>query len=110
MKIDNTGKPLGASLTRTGESRASARSDTTEAPAPETKAGDSVKLGSSFGMGLQQLESSLANQPVVDETRVAEIRKAISEGRFSVRADAIADKLMASVKELLSNNPNSKQG
>ncbi|MBM3114526.1 flagellar biosynthesis anti-sigma factor FlgM [Jeongeupia naejangsanensis] len=36
-----------------------------------------------------------------DSERVAALRQAIAEGRFSVRADAIADKLIDSVKELL---------
>ncbi|WP_432720744.1 flagellar biosynthesis anti-sigma factor FlgM [Jeongeupia wiesaeckerbachi] len=36
-----------------------------------------------------------------DGERVAALRQAIAEGRFSVRADAIADKLIDSVKELL---------
>lgn len=103
MKIDNTGKPLSTPVIRSSDSRAVGRNESAEPqkkePVPET----SVKLESSFGLRLQQLEGSLVNQPVVDETRVAEIRQAISEGRFSVRADAIADKLMESVKELLGN-------
>jgi negative regulator of flagellin synthesis FlgM len=54
-----------------------------------------------FSARLQSLESSLANQPAIDETKVAEVRQAITEGRFSINPDAIADKLMKSVKDLL---------
>ncbi|QIB64343.1 flagellar biosynthesis anti-sigma factor FlgM [Kineobactrum salinum] len=37
----------------------------------------------------------------VDTARVAEIRQAIAEGRLEFRADLIADKLIASVQDLL---------
>lgn len=37
----------------------------------------------------------------IDSVRVAEIRQAISEGRLEFRADLIADKLIASVQDLL---------
>ncbi|BCL75115.1 hypothetical protein JHS3_08510 [Jeongeupia sp. HS-3] len=48
--------------------------------------------------GLSQTEASGAP---FDSERVASLRQAIAEGRFSVRADAVADKLIDSVKELL---------
>jgi negative regulator of flagellin synthesis FlgM len=88
MKVDNTGKPLAPVLQRTPSVKPS-----------ETQKSDPVQL-QSFSGRLQQLGASLASQPVVDEGRVSEIRKAISEGKYTVRADAIADKLVASVKEL----------
>lgn len=97
MKIDNSGKPLGTSTSRT-ESRTS-RTSTSEAGSAGTRS-DNVDINA-FSARLSALESKLASQPVIDENKVAEIRKAISEGRFSVQAGAIADKLMASVKELL---------
>lgn len=37
----------------------------------------------------------------IDAARVAEIRQAISEGRLEFHADRIADKLIASVQDLL---------
>ena len=49
------------------------------------------------------MEGTLASQPVVDSARVNEIRQAIAEGKFKINPDAIADKLVASVKELLAN-------
>lgn len=52
--------------------------------------------------------SSFASQLLVSENtasfdagRVAEIKQAISEGKFSINADAIADRLIASARELL---------
>ena len=36
-----------------------------------------------------------------DVKKVEEIRNAIAEGRFKVNADAVADKLLSSVSDLL---------
>lgn len=103
MKIDNTGKPLASATSRTSDARKPSGGEAVDSSAAAgTQPKNNVKLDAFTGR-LQQLEASLVNQPVVDESRVAEIRKAISEGRFNVRADAIADKLMASVRELLAN-------
>ncbi|QNM95612.1 flagellar biosynthesis anti-sigma factor FlgM [Chitinimonas koreensis] len=99
MKIDNSGKPLNTSLSRT-DTRGGKTGQAETASAPEVR-GDSVEI-KPFSAKLASLEANLASQPVIDEAKVAEIRQAIAEGRFTVRADAIADKLMASVKELLS--------
>src|SRR6218665_663160 len=97
MKIDNTGKPLGAVNAR-GDARA-AKSESRESAATAEAQPDSVDI-KSFSARLATLEATLSTQPAVDEAKVAEIRKAISEGRFSVQAEAIADRLIASVKEL----------
>lgn len=99
MKIDNSGKPLGSSVSR-ADSKAAAKGSGTSKEAASTPA-DSVDINP-FSARLQSLESSLASQPAIDEAKVAEIRQAIAEGRFSVNPDAIADKLMKSVKDLLS--------
>ena len=39
--------------------------------------------------------------PAVDEARVAEIRKALDEGRYQVNAERIAEKLLRSERDLL---------
>ncbi|MBV8465045.1 MAG: flagellar biosynthesis anti-sigma factor FlgM [Burkholderiales bacterium] len=101
MKIDSTGKPLGTTLSRT-DSRstgkaASASTDT------GTSQSDSVDVNT-FTSRLQALSNSLSTQPVVDEAKVAEIRQAIAEGRFTIRPDAIADQLVRNVKDMLSKN------
>lgn len=46
-------------------------------------------------------EAAMASTPVVDQARVDEIRQAISEGRFQVDANRIADGLLDSVREML---------
>jgi negative regulator of flagellin synthesis FlgM len=98
MKIDNSGKPLGAALNRT-DSRPSSKTSSESSGAAEV-GGDNVDI-TSFSARLASLEANLGSQPVMDEAKISEIRQAIAEGRFSVNPDAIADKLMASVKELL---------
>jgi negative regulator of flagellin synthesis FlgM len=43
---------------------------------------------------LQQLESQIANEPVVDSQRVEAVRSAVENGTFTVNPDRIADKLI----------------
>ena len=43
------------------------------------------------------------NVPVVDSARVEAIKLAISEGRFKINPEVIADSLLASVKDLMQN-------
>jgi negative regulator of flagellin synthesis FlgM len=38
---------------------------------------------------------------IVDAAKIAEIKQAISEGRFKVNPDVVADRLLESVKELI---------
>jgi negative regulator of flagellin synthesis FlgM len=62
--------------------------------------GPSVEL-SSLGSQLAGIEKSLAGVPVVDIQRIEEIKAAITEGRFKVNPDVIADKLLETVQELI---------
>lgn len=50
---------------------------------------------------MQEIEAALANVPVIDSGRVAEIKQAITEGRFQVDAGKVADGLIDSVKQML---------
>ena len=43
---------------------------------------------------LAALEQALANQPAVDETRVATIRSAIEQGRYTISPHKVADQLI----------------
>lgn len=97
MKIDSSIKSLGSSAVsgggaRTGKSAGSA--------APSSGAGDRVQL-SALSSQLQAIEGSMADTPVVDSARVAEIRRAIAEGRFKVNPDVVADNLLQTARELL---------
>jgi negative regulator of flagellin synthesis FlgM len=101
MKIDSTGKPLGTTLSRT-DSRSTSKTSSTSSDA-STSQSDSVDVNT-FTSRLQALSSSLSTQPVVDDAKVAEIRQAIAEGRFTIRPDAIADQLVRNVKDMLAKN------
>lgn len=67
---------------------------------PASKADASVE-SSSLSSRLAEIQSSLSNVPVVDSARVEEIKQAISEGRFKVNADKVADGLIESVRQML---------
>ncbi len=94
MKIDNIGKPIAPSSSRPAEGKNTAASKKTESTQQE-----SVSINP-LAAKLQAQDAAGAGS-TFDAAKVAEIRQAISEGKFTVRADAIADKLMASVQELL---------
>jgi len=88
MKIDNSNKPVSTPLAN------SARPSSTGKPAATT--GDDVRLSALSA----QLAAS-GDEPVFDSARVSEIKQAISDGRFSINAGAIADRLIATAQELV---------
>ena len=49
---------------------------------------------------LAALEQAVQSMPIVNETRVAEIRLAIEEGRYEVAPERIADKLLRMDQDL----------
>lgn len=61
---------------------------------------DNVHL-SPLSSQLQAIDRNLANSGVVDTARVEEIKQAISEGRFKVNPEAVADRLLETVRELI---------
>ncbi len=69
------------------------------APAP---ARDTVEINS-VSAQLAALEKVLSEMGVVDSARVESIKQAISEGRFRIDSDVVADKLLATVREYLVN-------
>lgn len=104
MKIENTGNPLGPVSTKNTAPRANARSEgSAPASGTETARTSSTVNINPLASQLQSLEGRLAQEPAVDAQRVAEIRQAIKDGRFTINPEAIADKLVASVKELLAD-------
>jgi len=96
MKIDSSIKSGSAGTVSGGGSRPAKGAPS----APGSGAGDRVQL-SPLSSQLQAIESSMANTPVVDSARVAEIRQAIADGRFKVNPDAVADQLLQTARELL---------
>lgn len=101
MKITPSGKPLPTPTT--GESTARNRAAKPDGQAPGSSgAGDStsVRLGTT-GSQLRELESSIASAPAMDSQKVSEIKQAISEGRFQVNAEVVADRLIDTVQDLI---------
>ena len=70
------------------------------APGPAPGASVDVQL-SDLAARLQAIQGQLATGEVVDAAKIAEIRRAISEGRFQINPDAIADRLLETVRELI---------
>lgn len=71
---------------------------------PGAESGSKVDV-SSLGARLQQLEGAIANVPEVDAAKVGELKQAISEGRFRVNPDKVADGLLESVRQMLQAQP-----
>jgi len=96
MKIDPTIKPVPGPAPLDEQARA-LRSSTS---AGAGTASAEVQL-SPLTARLQAIQSSLSEGEVVDAARVAEIKQAIAEGRFTVNAEAVADRLIETVRQLI---------
>ncbi len=88
MKIESQTNPLAPLSAK--DARSSALKKTASESASD------VQL-SNLSSQLLTTEDSFA----FDTARVAEIRQAIAEGRFSINPEAIAERLIASAQELL---------
>lgn len=95
MKISSTPEPLRPDrIVPAGDARtASTRGDE---PVAET---EKVQL-SDLASRLSQLETQFGKSDF-DAKKVDEVRQAIADGRFNVNSEAVADKLLSSVAELL---------
>ena len=60
----------------------------------------SVKL-SSLSSQLREIEAGMDKAQSVDSKKVAEIKKAIDEGRFEVNSSAVADRLLENTRDFL---------
>lgn len=95
MKIDNSLKSIGG--LPSGDDR----------PAkPQAKSDGAADSGISVNLSplsaqMQAVEARLSAGDIVDAQRVREIKLAIAEGRFKVNPDVVADRLLATVKELI---------
>lgn len=63
-------------------------------------AGGDVRI-SDLSSQLHALESRLSAEPAFDADKVEKLKDAIKNGDFKVNADAVADKLISSVQELI---------
>lgn len=48
--------------------------------------------------------SNLGDTTAMNVSKIAEIKQAMAEGRFKVNPEAVADRLLETVKELIQNN------
>jgi negative regulator of flagellin synthesis FlgM len=107
MKIGNS--PDGSASPLKAEQRPAARkpeasvtTDTVRQAAPAPAPSAQVAISSTA----QIAASAGADDGSFDAAKVARISQAISEGKFTVNANAIADKLVANAQELLSARAN----
>ncbi|HEU0189136.1 MAG TPA: flagellar biosynthesis anti-sigma factor FlgM [Gallionella sp.] len=103
MKIDKPGKQLPTYPISEVPARATGSKSKSSTPtAPQQSGSTSVSLGSTAAQ-LQSIESSMANIPVADAAKVAEIKQAISNGHFRVNPEVVADRLLETVRDLIDN-------
>lgn len=100
MKIDNSIKSV--ENLPSGDPRTRSVQGTSASGAGA--AGEKVEF-SSLSASMQQAEAALAEVPVVDQSKVDEIKQAISEGHFKVDAEKVADGLIESVRQMLDAQP-----
>jgi negative regulator of flagellin synthesis FlgM len=94
MKIDSSVKPSSSTNVSETRSRVSA------------KASANVQANNTSEVQLSGLASQLklsGDTPSFDAARVSEIKQAITEGRFTINAGAIADRLISSARELVNS-------
>ena len=95
MKISTTSEPLRPD--RLAPAGNEARTAATK-PGETVTETEKVQL-SGLASRLADLESRFGGD--FDAKKVEEVRSAMADGRFKVNADAVADRLLASVAELL---------
>ena len=100
MKIDKPSKPLPASRGKEGVAQAAAKGKPSPMPAAAQRSDTSVSLGSTAAQ-LHSMESNMASTPAVNAAKVAEIKQAIADGRFKVNSEAVADRLLETVRDLI---------
>lgn len=99
MKIDKSSTSLPLAPAAEGKARAAIANPSDNAPSTAASS-TNVNLGTTATQ-LRSMGGSVANTPV-NASKVAEIKLAISEGRFQVNASAVADSLIRSVTDLIS--------
>ena len=106
MKVEKSGKTPPVSPVRDGVGRAQTSrtpASTADAENAQSSSSTNVHIGENSAQ-LQSISNGMANSPVINAAKVAEIKQAISEGRFQVNAGVVADQLIASVTELINSS------
>jgi negative regulator of flagellin synthesis FlgM len=94
MKIENSAKPIGP-VPGPGSRVAGTHPAAGGVKAAETSAGQTAAVVSTTLSAVGGAEAAFNSQ------KVAEIRQAISEGRFQIDPERIADGLLSSVRDML---------
>jgi len=102
VKIDKSSNPMPLVPSNDAKARATVAKQAENPAAPKTPSSTSVNIGTTSAQ-LRTMESGMANTSLVNSAKVAEIKQAISEGRFQVNAGAVADSLIKSVNDLISS-------
>ncbi|MFG6487336.1 flagellar biosynthesis anti-sigma factor FlgM [Roseateles sp. BYS78W] len=109
MKIGNSPSPDGSASTAKAEQRPVARkADATSASevARSTASAPAASAQVAISNAAQIAAATGTDDGSFDAAKVDRISKAISEGKFTVNANAIADKLVANAQELVSARGN----
>lgn len=97
MKIENSPKNV---ISITGGDTPKRAEKAAAAPARPAASQEKVEL-SALSSQLKAAGTGLAGDGVFDTAKIQEIKQAISDGRFKVNAEVVADRLLDTVKELL---------
>lgn len=99
MKVNKPNKTSPIKPTDATTQRAPAKGKSSPSSSPQTDS-TNVSLGT-IAAQLNSMESSMMNSPIVNANKVAEIKQAISEGRFKVDSEVVADKLIETARDLI---------
>jgi len=99
VKIDNSVKTVNSGAV-SSSAAGGARPGNVPASPAGSGGGEQVDL-SPLASQLQAIQSGMSDTPVVDTARVAEIKQAIANGQFRVNANAVADQLLQTARDLL---------
>ncbi len=96
----STSEPLAPPKgSNTGSVAADRPSSDASAASPAAQTGDQVTLTTS-ARSLQKLSDAIAQAPVVDASKVASIKQALSGGSYAVDSSRIADKMLQAERGL----------
>ena len=106
MKIENSiktesVKPVNEGQPSPGKSGQRAAANAATSGVSSASSANSISTHIQLSGQLQNIEKNLSKGEVFDAERVAEIKQAISEGRFTVNADKVADGLLDTVRDLI---------